>query len=82
MEILNLLYHIPMDKKDFEKAAQQRSLINQKVEKTPDLKRLLPQLETLYEVRIKRKEGERMPKLAPEVEEMLWRIMGKDLGKA
>ena len=82
MEILNLLYNIPIDKKDFERAAQQRSLINQKVEKTPELKNLLPQLETLYEVRIKRKEGERMPKLSPEIEEMLWKIMGKDLGKA
>ena len=82
MEILNLLYKIPIDRKDFEKAAQQRSLINQKVEKTPELKNLVPQLETLYEVRIKRKEGERMPKLSPEIEEMLWKIMGKDLGKA
>jgi len=82
MEILNLLYNMPIDKKDFERAARQRSLINQKVEKTPELKNLLPQLETLYEVRIKRKEGEGMPKLSPEVEEILWKIMGKDLGKA
>jgi hypothetical protein len=36
----------------------------------------------LYEVRIKGKEGERMPKLSPEIEEILWRIMGKDFGKA
>ena len=82
MEILNLLYKIPIDKKDLERAAQQRSLINQKVEKTPELRNLLPQLETLYEVRIKRKEGEKTPKLSPEIEEMLWKIMGKDLGKA
>jgi hypothetical protein len=82
MEILNVLYNIPIDKKDFERAAEQRSAINQKVEKTPELKNLLPQLETLYEVRIKRKEGERTPKLSPEIEEMLWKIMGKDLGKA
>jgi hypothetical protein len=82
MEILNLLYHIPIDKKDFERAAEQRSLINQKVERTPELKNLLPQLETLYEVRIKGKEGERMAKLSPEIEEILWKIMGKDFGKA
>jgi hypothetical protein len=82
MEILNLLYNIPMDKKDFEKAAEQRSLINQKVERTPELRNLLPQLETLYEVRINRKEGEGMPKLSPEVEEIIWKIMGKDFGKA
>ena len=82
MEILNVLYNIPIDKKDFERAAEQRSAINQKVERTPELKNLLPQLETLYEVRIKRQEGERAPKLSPEIEEILWKIMGKDLGKA
>ena len=82
MEILNLLYHIPIDKKDFERAAEQRTLINLKVERTPELKNLLPQLETFYEIRLKKREGERMPKLSPEVEEMLWRIIGRDPGKA
>ncbi len=82
MEILNLLYNIPIDKKDFEKATEQRNIINQKVEKTPELKNILPQLETLYEVRIKREEGEKRPKLSPETEEILWKIIGKDFGKA
>jgi hypothetical protein len=82
MEILNLLYNIPIDKKDFEKATEQRNIINQKVEKTPELKNILPQLETLHEVRIKREEGEKRPKLSPEIEEILWKIMGKDFGKA
>jgi hypothetical protein len=82
MEILNLLYNIPIDKKDFEKATEQRNIINQKVEKTPELKNILPQLETLYKVRIKREEGEKRPKLSPEIEEILWKIMGKDFGKA
>ena len=82
MEILNLLYHIPIAKRDFEMALEQRSLISQKVERTPELKNLLPQLETMYEIRIKTKEGEKMPKLSSEMEEILWRIMGKDSGKA
>jgi hypothetical protein len=82
MEILNLLYNIPIDKKDFERASEQLNLINQKVEKTPELRNLLPQLETLYEVRIKRKEGEKMPKLSPEMEGALWEIIGKDFGEA
>ena len=82
MEILNLLYNIPIDKKDFERALDQRNLISQKVERTPELKKLLPQLETMYEVRIKSKEGERMTKLSSEMEEILWKIIGKDLGKA
>jgi len=82
MEILNLLYNIPIDKNDFERALEQRSLINQKVERTPELKNLLPQLETMYEIRIKTKEGEGIPKLTSEIEEILWKISGKDLGKA
>jgi len=82
MEILNLLYNIPIDKKDFERAREQRSLISQKVERTPELKNLLLQLEAMYEVRIKSKEGEGIPKLTSEMEEILWRIMGKDFGKA
>ncbi len=82
MEILNLLYHIPIDRKDYEKAVEQRGLINQRVEKTPELKNILPQLEAFYEVRIKRGEGERRPDLSPEIEEILWKIMGKDPGKA
>jgi hypothetical protein len=36
----------------------------------------------MYEVRIKRKGGERVPGLSSEVEEILWTITGKDLGKA
>jgi predicted ATP-grasp superfamily ATP-dependent carboligase len=82
MEILNLLYNIPIDRKDVERASEQLHLINQKVERTPELKSLLPQLETLYEVRMKRKEGEKMPKLSSEVEEMLWKIIGKNIGEA
>jgi hypothetical protein len=82
MEILNLLYNIPIDRKDVERASEQLHLINQKVERTPELKSLLPQLETLYEVRMKRKEGEKVPKLSPEVEEMLWKIIGKNIGEA
>ncbi len=82
MEILNLLYHIPMDQKDFERALEQRSVISKKVERSPELKNVLPQLETMYDVRIKSKEGEGMPKLSSEIEEILWRITGKDSGKA
>jgi hypothetical protein len=82
MEILNMLYNIPIDEKDFKRALEQRSLISEKVESLSELKNLLPQLETMYEVRIKSKEREGMPKLSSEIEEILWKITGKDLGKA
>ncbi|MGQ9695876.1 MAG: PAC2 family protein [Thermodesulfobacteriota bacterium] len=82
MEILNLLYDIPIDKKDFEKAARQRSLLNQKVETTPELKKVIPQLEAVYGLRVARKEGEAMPGLSPEMEEIFWESDSKDIGKA
>jgi len=82
MEILNLLYDIPIDQKDFERAARQRSLINQKVETTPELKKVLPHLETIYGLRTARKEGDGMPGLSPEIEEIFWETNGKDFGKA
>jgi hypothetical protein len=82
METLNLLYNIPVNKRDFEKALEQRALISQKIERSPELKNLLPQLETMYEARIKTKEGERTAKLSSEIEEILWKITGKDSGKA
>ena len=82
MEILNVLYHIPMNDRDFEKALKQRKLIDQKAERTPELKSLLPQLETLYEIRVKNQEGAKSGKASSEIEEILWRISGKDFGKA
>jgi len=82
MEILNVLFDIPIDKRDFERALEQRSLISQRVDGSPELKSLLPQLEAMYEERIKRSEGEGTSKLTSEMEEILWTTMGKDLGKA
>jgi hypothetical protein len=82
MEILNLLYDIPVDKKDFEMALQQRSSISEKVEAIPELKILLPQLETMYHARVKSREGEGTPNLSSDVEEILWKILGKDIGRA
>jgi len=82
MEILNLLYNIPIAKKDLKKATEQWNIINLKVERTPELKHIIPQLEAMYEVRIKGGEGAKRPKLCPEVEEILWKITGKDFGKA
>jgi hypothetical protein len=81
MEVLNMLYHIPINKKDYQRAEEQLKTIIQRVEQTPELKDLVPQLETLYDLRMKGKEGER-PRLSQEMEEILWRIMGKDVGEA
>jgi predicted ATP-grasp superfamily ATP-dependent carboligase len=81
MEILNALYDIPVDTEDFEKAAGQRIIIDQRLEDSPEIKILIPQLETAYDMRIKAMEGE-TPSLTPQMEELFWKTMGKDIGKA
>ena len=82
MEILNLLYHIPINKEDLEQATEQRSILNQKAERTPKLKCILPQLEAMYEVRMKNEGEGKRRKVSPAVEDIVWKIVGKDFGKA
>jgi predicted ATP-grasp superfamily ATP-dependent carboligase len=82
METLNTLYDIPIDKEDFERALQQRNMIDERVENSPEIKILLPQLENLYDMRVRAIEGEGTPHLTSEMEEIFWKTAGKDVGKA
>ncbi len=82
MELLNLLYNIPIDKEDFERALEQRNLISERVDNSPQVKTLLPQLESAYDMRIETMAAEGIPHLTSEMEELFWKIMGKDIGKA
>jgi predicted ATP-grasp superfamily ATP-dependent carboligase len=82
MEILNMLYNIPIGKEDFERALEQRNLVNERVENSPEIKIHLPQLENAYDMRIKAMDAEGIPHLTSEMEEIFWKIMGKDIGKA
>ncbi len=82
MEILNMLYNIPVDKEDFERALEQRDLIGERVANSPEVKLLLPQLESAYDKRIKAMEAEGIQHLTSEMEEIFWKTMGKDIGKA
>jgi predicted ATP-grasp superfamily ATP-dependent carboligase len=82
MEILNILCDIPVDQRDFERASEQRDLINERVESSQEARILLPQLESAYDMRIKATGGEGAAELTSEMEEMFWKIMGKDIGKA
>ena len=82
MEILNTLYNIPVDKEDFEKALEQRNVISERMESSPEVKMLLPQLESMYDMRIKEIKTEGISQLTPEMEELFWKIMGKDVGRA
>jgi hypothetical protein len=82
METLNMLYDIPVDKDDFERALEQRNLINERVENSPEVKILLPRLESAYDMRIEAVETTGTSHLTSEMEELFWNIMGKDIGKA
>ena len=82
MEILNMLYDIPIDKEDFERALEQRNLVSERVENSPEIKILLPQLESAYDKRIQAMEAEGIPHLTSQMEEIFWKTMGKDIGKA
>jgi hypothetical protein len=82
MEILNMLYDVPVDQEDFEKALEQRNAISERVERSSEVKMVLPQLEKAYDLRIKTMEAGGTPQLTSEMEEIFWKIMGKDIGKA
>jgi hypothetical protein len=82
MEVLNLLYDIPVDKEDFERALEQRNLISERVENSSEIRMLLPQLESNYDGRVAAAQTGGTPVLTSEMEEVFWKIMGKDIGKA
>ncbi len=83
MKLLNLLYQVPMDKRDLERASEQRGIIDERVANSQELKMILPQLENVYDARIEAMEPEGGLHLTPEMEEIVWKIMGKDnVGKA
>jgi hypothetical protein len=46
------------------------------------VKILLPQLENVYDARTKAMEKEGVSSLTPEMEELFWKITGKDVGRA
>ena len=82
MEVLNMLYDIPVSDEDFEKARQQRSLISERLGDSPELGALLPQLESAYDERMKAAGEHGIADLGPEMEDIFWKMMGKDIGKA
>ena len=83
MEVLNMLYDIPVDKEDFEKALEQRRLISEKVDRFSGSQ----EASASAGKRIRRTDQDasrqkERPELTSEMEDIFWRIMGKDIGKA
>jgi predicted ATP-grasp superfamily ATP-dependent carboligase len=80
MELLNMLYGIPLDREDLDRAMEQRTIVDQRVDNSVEARMLLPQLERVYDMRVQNLGDE--GGTSPEIEEILWTPMGKDIGKA
>ena len=68
MKVLGSLYDLPEDETYVKKAEQQREQINQALDRNPQLKTIVEQLESHYEARAKRREEEETPQLSPEMD--------------
>jgi len=71
MEVLGSLYNLPMDEAYIKKAERQQEQISAALEKNPQLKAIVEELETRYEARAEKKKEEETPRLSPEVEKFL-----------
>lgn len=82
LEVLNMLYNIPIDQDDFEKAMRQRDLITEKLKDSPEITDILSQLENTYDMRVQAMQKEGIFQLGSDMEEMFWKTMEKNIGKA
>jgi predicted ATP-grasp superfamily ATP-dependent carboligase len=82
MEVLSSLYDVPIDREEFEKVFEQRSLIYGRLEDSSEVKILLPRLESAYDMRVKALAAPKAGQLTAEMEELFWKNMGKDIGRA
>ena len=71
MEVLGLLYNFSPDESYIEKARQQQEQINQAIEKNPQLRAIVEQLESHYEKHARKPKVEETPRLSPEIEKFL-----------
>lgn len=71
MKVLSSLYDLPIDEAYIAKAEQQLEQLSAALDKNPQLKAIVRQLETHYEARTKRRKEEKKPQLSPEVERFL-----------
>ena len=82
MEVLNMLYDVPLDREDFEKAGEQRKLIDEKVDDSPAVRSLMSQLEKAYDLRTEGVETGGTSLTTAEMENIFWKTAEKDIGKA
>ena len=71
MNVLGSLYGFPVVEAYIETAEQQREQISAELNKNPQLKVVVEQLETNYEARTEKKKKQETTRLSPEVEKFL-----------
>ncbi|MFC2020604.1 PAC2 family protein [Chloroflexota bacterium] len=71
MEVLSSLYNLPKDESYITNAERQYQQISEALEKNPQLRTIVEQLESHYDERTERDKEEDMPRLSPEVEKFL-----------
>ncbi|MFH1382240.1 MAG: PAC2 family protein [Chloroflexota bacterium] len=71
MELLGPLYHVPVDEAYLNEAARQIEQVNRALERNPQLKAVIEQLENQYEARTQPKQETEKPPLSPEIEKFL-----------
>ncbi len=71
MEMLHLLYDVPVDEADIKKAEQQQRDIDAAVARNAQLKGIIAQLEAHYDAQTAQKKEEASPPLSPEIEKFL-----------
>jgi hypothetical protein len=71
LEELGSLYDLPKDDSYVTKAERQQEQINSALEKNPQLKTIVEQLENHYDSRAETRKEDETPRLSPEVETFL-----------
>ncbi len=71
MDLIASIYGIPIDKEYYEKASEQAEEINEALNKNPQLKAIVKELEAQYGTHPKERPEQKAPPLSPEVEQFL-----------
>ena len=82
MEVLNTLYNIPIDKEEFDKALRQRQVITERLKGSPEVMNIMSELEDNYDMRVRSMEKEGIFQLGSDMEDMFWKSLGGNIGKA
>jgi predicted ATP-grasp superfamily ATP-dependent carboligase len=82
MEVLNTLYNIPIEKEEFDKALLQRQAVTEKLKGSPEVTGIMAELEESYDMRVRSMEKQGIFQLGSDMEDLFWKSLGGNIGKA